>query len=76
MYQLRSGKVTVSSWKWWFIADLAIKNCDFPVRYVGLPEGKTPFPQFCAAGVTSVIKGEHLFHVHPKKYMVVVLVHQ
>ena len=51
MYQLPSGKLTVRYWKWWFIVDLAIKNGDFPVRYVGLPEGKTHFPQFCAGGV-------------------------
>ena len=28
-----------SYWKWPFIVDLPIKNGDFPVRYVSLPEG-------------------------------------
>jgi hypothetical protein len=35
-----SGKLTVSYWKLPFIVDLPIKNSDFPVRYVRLPEGK------------------------------------
>ena len=29
-----------SYWKWPFIVDFPIKNCDFPISYVSLPEGK------------------------------------
>ena len=35
-----------------FIVDLPIKNCDFPVRYVNLPEGSQftrRFPSFSGA---------------------------
>jgi hypothetical protein len=51
--------------------DLAIKNGDFPVRYVGLPEGKTHFPSFVLV-VSSTIRGLFTMNVHPQKFMVLV----
>ena len=39
VYRLPSGKHTKSYWKWPFIVDFPITNCDFPVCYVSLPEG-------------------------------------
>jgi hypothetical protein len=39
-HDLPSGKLTVSYWIWPLIVDFPIKNGDFPVRYVSLPDGK------------------------------------
>jgi hypothetical protein len=37
---LPSGHLTICYWKWPFIVDLPIKNCDFPQLWKRLPEGK------------------------------------
>ena len=39
--EIPSGKLTVCYWKWLLIVSFPIKNGDFPVRYVSLPEGKS-----------------------------------
>ena len=44
MVILPSGEHTKSYWKWPFIVDFPIKNCDFPLLCVCLKIGKTPKP--------------------------------
>ena len=41
-FRLPSGKLTVRYWKWPWIADLPIKNDDFPILTFVLPEGNHP----------------------------------